>query len=283
MANEIILHPFNKTNEPDWIALHTKGKIQREAGHRGFQDMELRADGRSFLRVTMELVELELRYCMAAYPHVGALLLTPAKPVSAQRLALSPSQPAQTANMAFWAFRALEASIRKDSVSLKAHLPLRKDGFMEAFVSPKMSAEDALAILKDWLVYLQAPDTTGWRLTRDTTIIFPSKALTARRQQLVLIGETTQRFLSFSRKDVQTAAADWLNGQLHTVEITYMQNALWIQGTALKAQGKYFTVKAIHPDFADTVFTAQMPPEEACIWLSEYPCSGFLPEGEMWR
>ncbi|MEZ3491779.1 MAG: hypothetical protein K1W38_05625 [Lachnospiraceae bacterium] len=48
-----------------------KPQIEREAGHRGFQDMELRADGKCFLRVTMELVELELRYCMAAFPHVG--------------------------------------------------------------------------------------------------------------------------------------------------------------------------------------------------------------------
>ena len=54
MADEFILHPFNKIDEPDWIALHTKGKIQREAGHRGFQDMELRADGRSFLRRIFE-------------------------------------------------------------------------------------------------------------------------------------------------------------------------------------------------------------------------------------
>ena len=73
----------------------------------------------------------------------------------------------------FSACRALEASIHKDFVALKAHLPLREDGIMEAFVSPPMSAEDALCILKDWLVYLQAPDTTGWRLTRDTAIIFP--------------------------------------------------------------------------------------------------------------
>ncbi len=280
MADEFILHPFNKIDEPDWIALHTKGKIQREAGHRGFQDMELRADGRSFLRVTMELVELELRYHMAASPHVGALLLTPAKPVSAQALAFPPSQPVHTPNAAF---RALEASVRKDSISLKAHLLFRDDGIMKTLASPAMSAEDALAILKDWLVYLQAPDTTGWRLTRDTDILFPSRAVTARKQQLVLVKDTTQRFLSFSRKDVQSAAADLINGQLQSIEITYMENALWIQGTALKAQGEYFTVKATHPDFAGTIFTAQMPDEEACMWLSEYPCGGFLPEGKRWR
>ena len=62
MADEIILHPFNKIDEPDWIALHTKGKIQREAGHRGFQDMELRADGRSFLRVTTGGAGIALSY-----------------------------------------------------------------------------------------------------------------------------------------------------------------------------------------------------------------------------
>lgn len=84
MADEIILHPFNKIDEPDWIALHTKGKIQREAGHRGFQDMELRADGRSFLRVTMELVELELRYHMAASP-MSALCCSPLQSPSAHR------------------------------------------------------------------------------------------------------------------------------------------------------------------------------------------------------
>ena len=82
---------------------------------------------------------------------------------------------------------------------------------------------------------------------------------------------------------MQSAAADLINGQLQSIEITYMENALWIQGTALKAQGEYFTVKATHPDFAGTIFTAQMPDEEACMWLSEYPCGGFLPEGERWR
>ena len=114
-------------------------------------------------------------------------------------------------------------------MALKAHLPLREDGIMKAFVSPPMSAEDALCILKDWLVYLQAPDTTRWRLTRDTAIIFPPKAVTARNQQMILVGKTTQRFVSFSRKDVQTAAADLISGRLQSVEITYMEHALWIQ------------------------------------------------------
>ena len=106
---------------------------------------------------------------------------------------------------------------------MKAHLLFRDDGIMKTLASPAMSAEDALAILKDWLVYLQAPDTTGWRLTRDTDILFPSRAVTARKQQLVLVKDTTQRFLSFSRKDVQSAAADLINGQLQSIEITYME------------------------------------------------------------
>ena len=53
--------------------------------------------------------------------------------VSTQGLAFLPSQPL---HMPDAAFRALEASIHKDFVALKAHLPLREDGIMEAFVSP---------------------------------------------------------------------------------------------------------------------------------------------------
>ena len=267
MANEIILHPSNKTNEIDWIALHTKGKIQREAGHRGFQDMELRADGKSFLRVTMELAELELQYCIAAYPHVGGLLLTPAKPIKSGHTA----------------YRALGASVRKDFVSLKAYLPPRDDGVKEDLISPPLSAKDALAILKDWLVYLQAPETTGWRLTRDTDLIFPGKAMIPREQKLVLVGSETQRFLSFSRQDVMTAASDLIHGQLQSVEVTFMKHALWIRSTAPAASGERFVVEAAHPDYPNAVYTAEMPPEQAFIWLTEYTCGGFLPEWETVR
>lgn len=267
MANEIILHPSIQTNETDWIALHTKGKIQREAKHRGFQDMELRADGESFLHVTMELAELELQYCIAAFPHVGGLLLTPAKPVKSGHTD----------------YRALEASVRKDVVSLKAYLPLRDDGIKEELISPPMSAKDALAVIKDWLVYLQAPDTTGWRLTRDTDIIFPGKAVIPREQKLVLVGSEVQHFLSFSRQDVLAAAGDLMHGRLQSVEVTFMKHALWIRGQAPAAPGGHFVVEAAHPDYPNAVYTAELPPEEAFMWLTEYPCGGFLPEeGHEW-
>lgn len=168
-------------------------------------------------------------------------------------------------------------------MALKAHLPLREDGIMKAFVSPPMSAEDALCILKDWLVYLQAPDTTRWRLTRDTAIIFPPKAVTARNQQMILVGKTTQRFVSFSRKDVQTAAADLISGRLQSVEITYLEHALWIQCATHKDEEGCFVINTAHPDYADTAFTAKMPSAEAFMWLTQYPCGGFLPKGEIWE
>lgn len=136
---------------------------------------------------------------------------------------------------------------------------------------------------KDWLVYLQAPDTTRWRLTRDTAIIFRPKAVTARNQQMILVGKTTQRFVSFSRKDVQTAAADLISGRLQSVEITYMEHALWIQCATHKDKEGCFVINAVHPDYTDTAFTAKMSSAEAFMWLTQYPCGGFLPEGEIWE
>jgi hypothetical protein len=107
--------------------------------------------------------------------------------------------------------------------------------------------------------------------------------VTARNQQMILVGKTTQRFVSFSRKDVQTAAADLISGRLQSVEITYMEHALWIQCATHKDEEGCFVINTAHPDYADTAFTAKMPSAEAFMWLTQYPCGGFLPEGEIWE
>lgn len=87
----------------------------------------------------------------------------------------------------------------------------------------------------------------------------------------------------FFKKDVQTAAADLISGRLQSVEITYMEHALWIQCATHKDEEGCFVINAAHPDYADTAFTAKMPSAEAFMWLTQYPCGGFLPEGEIWE
>lgn len=54
-------------------------QIQRRAAQTGVADMELRAEGQSFPRVTMELVAMELQCCVEE--NVGALLLIPSQPI----------------------------------------------------------------------------------------------------------------------------------------------------------------------------------------------------------
>ena len=94
---------------------------------------------------------------------------------------------------------------------------------------------------------------------------------------------TISLFVSFSRKDVQTAAADLISGRLQSVEITYMEHALWIQCATHKDKEGCFVINAVHPDYTDTAFTAKMSSAEAFMWRTQYPCGGFLPEGEIWE
>ena len=59
--------------------------------------------------------------------------------------------------------------------------------------------------------------------------------------------------------------------------------ALWIQCATHKDEEGCFVINTAHPDYADTAFTAKMPSAEAFMWLTQYPCGGFLPEGEIWE
>ncbi len=93
-------------------------QIQRRAAQTGVADMELRAEGQSFPRVTMELVAMELQCCVEE--NVGALLLIP-------------SQPIQSGNNTF---RAMEASIHKRRVHITLYLPPAENYDDKGLISP---------------------------------------------------------------------------------------------------------------------------------------------------
>ncbi len=144
-------------------------QIQRRAAQTGVADMELRAEGQSFPRVTMELVAMELQCCVEE--NVGALLLIP-------------SQPIQSGNNTF---RAMEASIHKRRVHITLYLPPAENYDDKGLISPLMKVPLALTILENWLLHHQAPDVTGWRTT---DVYLPSEKSNpnVRRGFLLIIG-----------------------------------------------------------------------------------------------
>ncbi len=239
-------------------------KILCRAAQTGVADMELRAEGQSFPRVTMELVAMELQCCVKE--NVGALLLIP-------------SQPIQSGNNTF---RAMEASIRKRRVHITLYLPPAEDYDDKGLISPLMEVPCALTILENWLLHHQAPDVTSWQTTDVYLSSEKSNPNVRRGQRLILTGNDAQSFYEFSKSDIQNAANQLRNGQLQSVDLTLMKNALWIRVKAPSSPGELCTVEASRPDVSDAFFSTQMPLQEACTWLVEYPYGNFLPDRNQW-
>ncbi len=156
-------------------------KILCRAAQTGVADMELRAEGQSFPRVTMELVAMELQCCVKE--NVGAY----------------------------------------DDKGL---------------ISPLMEVPCALTILENWLLHHQAPDVTGWRTTDVYLSSEKSNPNVRRGQRLILTGNDAQSFYKFSKSDIQNAANQLRNGQLQSVDLTLMKNALWIRVKAPSSPGE---------------------------------------------
>lgn len=129
----------------------------------------------------------------------------------------------------------------------------------KGLISPLMKVPLALTILENWLLHHQAPDVTGWRTTDVYLPSEKSNPNVRRGQRLILTGNNTQSFYEFSKSDIQNAANQLKNGQLQSVDLTLMKNALWIRVKAPSSPGKLCTVEASLPDVSDAFFPPQCP------------------------
>ena len=249
-------------------------QTQQAAMSGGAQDMILNIDGQVTSRVSLSMVEGQLRKFLDG--DGGSFILTPTKPIEAGGQAL----------------RALYVWVdtwEEDEQEIALTIELTQAGSSRPTgLSRTVDEQTARQVLAGWL-RRQAPNLTGWErvpLYLNEANPRPARTRQASKARLSLLyaSGAAENHTTFTRDDVQVAAEGLVDGTYQLVDLTLSNGYHWIRvRTGDKMDGRC-TVEATRPD-PDQLrfFTAKMSPRQAAAWLTGYPNGQYLPGGGDWK